>query len=377
MANDAFALSPMSASGTLPTEADYHAINEAFMETSRGRWFLKEYARRNRNADTAVVLEAVTRIEAGLAAQKQGASATGLTEAMDAIRAIIEDGRTQAARAFEQVNADEAFLPARNGIRIIQEVTWRLREIGYDGRICDILEAQAGAIGVCLDAPIAQGMQATVLASFDAITQQIGGLTDAPPSATPAPPPADLTEARLAREKIAVAEASVSSRPPAPVQALPIQTAAASPVPENVVSLTAKPPLPAAPARPTPPLADERSSEILAMAGLPQAATLPPAAPPPSAPATVAADRPASFRVPPHRSPEPVISSEASVIRSPEPPPEPVGQSSGQSLGQSLGQPLGQPLGQSLGQALLARGVVPPAAAKIDPLAQLRRMSSG
>ncbi len=71
MADDAFALSPISARASLPSEEDYAAIAEAFMETSRGRWFLTEYAKRNRNADTRMVLDAVARIEQGLAAQKE------------------------------------------------------------------------------------------------------------------------------------------------------------------------------------------------------------------------------------------------------------------------------------------------------------------
>ena len=71
MADEAFALSPISARAAQPSEADYDAIQEAFMETSRGRWFLGEYAKRNRNADTKMVLDAVARIEGTLAAQKQ------------------------------------------------------------------------------------------------------------------------------------------------------------------------------------------------------------------------------------------------------------------------------------------------------------------
>lgn len=45
------------------SEPEYEAICAAVMETARGRWFLAEYARRNRNADTRVVLEAVERLE--------------------------------------------------------------------------------------------------------------------------------------------------------------------------------------------------------------------------------------------------------------------------------------------------------------------------
>src|SRR6201996_2419482 len=71
MANQAFALSPISARANLPSEEDYDAIREAFMETARGRWFLDEYARRNRNADTRMVLDAVAKIEETLTAQRQ------------------------------------------------------------------------------------------------------------------------------------------------------------------------------------------------------------------------------------------------------------------------------------------------------------------
>src|SRR5215471_11409465 len=71
MAHQAFALSPITARATLPSEEDYEAIREAFMETARGRWFLDEYAKRNRNSDTRMVLDAVARIEETIAAQKQ------------------------------------------------------------------------------------------------------------------------------------------------------------------------------------------------------------------------------------------------------------------------------------------------------------------
>ena len=44
-------------------EADYDSICAAMMETARGRWFLGQYAQRNRNADTQRVLAAIDRIE--------------------------------------------------------------------------------------------------------------------------------------------------------------------------------------------------------------------------------------------------------------------------------------------------------------------------
>ena len=52
MSDEAFELSTVPPA--LPAEADYDAICTAVMATARGRWFLHEYAKRNRNADTRV-----------------------------------------------------------------------------------------------------------------------------------------------------------------------------------------------------------------------------------------------------------------------------------------------------------------------------------
>jgi hypothetical protein len=52
----------------MPDE-DYEAIEAAVMDTARGRWFLAEFARRNRTADTSVLLTAIERLESMLAAE--------------------------------------------------------------------------------------------------------------------------------------------------------------------------------------------------------------------------------------------------------------------------------------------------------------------
>src|ERR1700731_4458825 len=95
MADEAFALSPISARAAQPNEEDYDAISAAFMETSRGRWFLGEYAKRNRNADTRMVLDAVARIEDSIAAQRQPPPDSGLAEVLATIRNAVD--RAEAA----------------------------------------------------------------------------------------------------------------------------------------------------------------------------------------------------------------------------------------------------------------------------------------
>ena len=49
-----------------PSEADYDVIYAAVMESERGRRFLNEYARRNRHADTQLLLGAINRIAVAL-----------------------------------------------------------------------------------------------------------------------------------------------------------------------------------------------------------------------------------------------------------------------------------------------------------------------
>lgn len=45
------------------TPDDYDRIEEAVMETARGRWFLAEFARRVRSGDTQKILAAIERLE--------------------------------------------------------------------------------------------------------------------------------------------------------------------------------------------------------------------------------------------------------------------------------------------------------------------------
>jgi hypothetical protein len=146
MADEAFALSPISARAAQPSEEDYAAIHHAFMETSRGRWFLGEYAKRNRNSDTRMVLDAVARIEESLAAQKQAAAEAELIEALTAIRTAVGEGQAAATAGLDGLAFDERLAPIARSVRIIREISWRWRETGADGRICDILDSQVAAI---------------------------------------------------------------------------------------------------------------------------------------------------------------------------------------------------------------------------------------
>jgi hypothetical protein len=180
MADEAFALSPISARATQPREEDYDAISEAFMETSRGRWFLGEYAKRNRNADTRMVLDAVARIETSLAAQKQPAPEqdNGLAEALIAIRSAVDEARAAASAALDSLALEEALAPIRKGSRIIKEIAWRWREIGADGRICDLIDSQVSAIEAGCGQIASRDPLTALSAAFDLLEERIRELDD-------------------------------------------------------------------------------------------------------------------------------------------------------------------------------------------------------
>ena len=196
MADEAFALSPISARATLPSEEDYAAIAEAFMETSRGRWFLTEYAKRNRNADTRMVLDAVARIEQSLVAQREenlereaslqrdeglsaqqaaeavaaaAAAQERLTEALAAIRSSVEAAEELAVEALDSLALEQRLAPVRKGARVLREIAWRLREIGNDGRICDLIDLQVTVIEKGTDQFSSEEARAGLRAAFSAL----------------------------------------------------------------------------------------------------------------------------------------------------------------------------------------------------------------
>jgi hypothetical protein len=177
MADEAFALSPISARAAQPSEADYDAIQEAFMETSRGRWFLGEYAKRNRNADTKMVLDAVARIEGTLAAQKlpepEPERDPLLDQMLTSFRDALTEARHAATTAVGDLALEQNLAPVRKGARVVREIAWRLREIGADGRICDLIDSQVLVIENAAGKLNSADLAADLHGAFDRIEEKI------------------------------------------------------------------------------------------------------------------------------------------------------------------------------------------------------------
>src|SRR6202521_1786553 len=149
-------------------DAEFEAIASAVNDTSRGRWFLSEYARRNRNADTRLVLEMLARVErttarrtGGLEADRLRGDLVELTEAIarakaDMAAAGSETSAAEVAReapkALETivVTSERTTGDVLNATERIQEVAWMLRERGMPASICNELDALTAEVySVC------------------------------------------------------------------------------------------------------------------------------------------------------------------------------------------------------------------------------------
>jgi len=168
------------------------------------------------------VLDAVVRIEQILAAQKQPAADDGLAQALAAIGGAVEEARAAASAALDSLALEENLDGVRRGARVIKEISGRWREIGADGRICDLLDSQVSAIEtgcgrISSTAPRAV-LSVALNAAFDLIAERIEEFDerDAAPSQAeqedtrpPSPSPA-LSDEMLAAAVEAVRAANTT-----------------------------------------------------------------------------------------------------------------------------------------------------------------------
>jgi chemotaxis regulatin CheY-phosphate phosphatase CheZ len=131
------------------------------METARGRWFLAEYARRNRHADTAMLLKALDRIEAAIGGERsvepverirfdlvEMSKAIARTKTDIASMKPDADHHGKFGEASEELDSVVQQTEAATSDILacaerIQEMAWTLREQGLEAEVCDLLDAQA------------------------------------------------------------------------------------------------------------------------------------------------------------------------------------------------------------------------------------------
>jgi chemotaxis protein CheZ len=140
--------------------SDYEALESALLGSTRGRWFLSEYSRRNRSADTQMLLDAITKLEGAFVRQSMDGHSDRIRhELIEMSEAISQTRREIAAikapheesrlvSATEELDAivkstEKATSDILEAAEDVQETAWVLREKGVDSDTCDRLDQRA------------------------------------------------------------------------------------------------------------------------------------------------------------------------------------------------------------------------------------------
>ncbi len=177
------------------SDTDYDAIEAAVMETGRGRWFLAEFARRNRTADTGMLLEAIQRLEQSVGGERAMVAAERVRQDLMEMAKIIAQLKIELASDDPEVNRFEQATEALDAVvrttesatssileaaEQIQEIAWTLREAGADGAACDTLDQRAADIyTACSFQDLTAQRTKKVVLTMRSIEGRINGLVDA------------------------------------------------------------------------------------------------------------------------------------------------------------------------------------------------------
>jgi hypothetical protein len=203
MANEPLALSEILARP--PDEADFDAACAALMATERGREFLAEYARRNRHADTQMVVGALARVEAAVRGEPAPQAALALPEIASEIERIgagLAGGKTvdDISAAIERIH-DVAFMLHE------RPVEQSLRD-AFDDAIQKLSDALTQPAGL-----VERRQQAVV--QLRALAARLQGLI-APPPEIVRPAPAMNVDRRSVAETVTTFAGSPPTDKPAP-----------------------------------------------------------------------------------------------------------------------------------------------------------------
>lgn len=144
--------------------SDFEAIETAMMETDRGRWFLAEFANRNKTDDTQILLAAIAKLETAIKRPARPQNSDNIRADLMEMSRVISDTRHEIAamkshdgqdgqnaqfiEATEELDAivratEKATNHILEAAEEIQETAWIMREQGADAQACDRLDGRA------------------------------------------------------------------------------------------------------------------------------------------------------------------------------------------------------------------------------------------
>jgi chemotaxis regulatin CheY-phosphate phosphatase CheZ len=183
-------------------DVEYEAIEEAIMQNPRGRWFLNEYARRNRAADTDRLVDAIERLYRTAVESRTipDTDSTATTINLEVIRRALGDMRQQINATRNEMaaikprdsdhfgnpednasavatSAEQATRDIHSAVERLQEIADALRAKDVDDDICDEIETHARGIFMSSAYQDLTGQRIShLMMALTALDSRIGGI---------------------------------------------------------------------------------------------------------------------------------------------------------------------------------------------------------
>lgn len=130
------------------SETEYRAIEAALLESARGRWFLAEHGRRARRLDSALLDDAIGRLQSSL---RQPPALLGQLRAeIETLKTHLAETRASLmARAATNAGADAP--PPQQMLKAaedIHDIAWALQANPFDPKGCEEIARNAGRLYV-------------------------------------------------------------------------------------------------------------------------------------------------------------------------------------------------------------------------------------
>ena len=159
----------------LPRDADYDSVYAAVMASEAGRWFLGEYASRNRHADTQTLVGALARVEAAIRGETTPQTALSPRVAAPSQAPAPPEGTALSQSAAQSatvapascrdlieieaaINRVEALVAgwtngpdSHRAVDRIHDIAFALREREFESALCDALDYAAREISAELN----------------------------------------------------------------------------------------------------------------------------------------------------------------------------------------------------------------------------------
>ena len=130
------------------SETEYRTIESALLESARGRWFLAEHGRRARRLDSALLEDAIGRLQTSL---RQPPALLGQLQAeIETLKAHIAE--TRASLLAKPANGDGGDTPPQHEIlkaaEDIHDIAWSLQANPFDPKGCEEIARNASRLYV-------------------------------------------------------------------------------------------------------------------------------------------------------------------------------------------------------------------------------------